>query len=141
MAESGRLRKFGAESGRSIVRPSMNFRIRARSGLSRSIRDRPLTRNEQLSGAATVIYTSTSLSSFYLDGGARETLDANALFSPGLPVQRYFGSVKRVCRNPVCCSRLANSSRAASIAGRCSTAQLWSTCSGTISDLPRSVSS
>jgi hypothetical protein len=49
--------------------------------------------------------------------------------------------VKRASRNPVCCCRFANSSRAASIAGRCSTAQLWSDRSGTISDLPRSVSS
>ncbi|SOE95448.1 hypothetical protein SAMN05414139_08324 [Burkholderia sp. D7] len=72
---------------------------------------------------------------------ALETLGANAHFSRDLPVKRYFGSVKRACRNPLCCSRFANASRAARIAGRCSTAQLWSDRSGTISDLPRSVSS
>uniref|UniRef100_UPI0038BA22A9 ATP-binding protein n=1 Tax=unclassified Paraburkholderia TaxID=2615204 RepID=UPI0038BA22A9 len=88
------------------------------------------------------IYTGTSLSEAFILMVARaKRLMLTRFSAPGLPVQRYFGSVKRVCRKPVCCSRFANSSRAASIAGWCSTAQLWSDRSGTINDLPRSVSS
>jgi hypothetical protein len=81
-AEVGRLRKFGA--GRE---PTIAYRRRTSAfGQERSlvINSRPSAHEERAAlRRSNGDLHQHVLSSFYLDGGARETLDAYALFSPG----------------------------------------------------------